>query len=432
MVTHVHGAHTAAAGDGYTEAWWLPDAGNITCVDRDADGVLTATPTGHDPDTNTWNVACEGTIANQLTNRHATVVANTNNDLFAGQGAATFGYHNDQPSATLWYHDHSLGMTRINVYAGPAGFWLVRDAAGVGGETGLLAPSVLPAPAPVAGEGLLETNVTGRHKYREIPIVIQGRSFNTDGSLFYPDNRAFFEGLNVEGTAGTPDAQFPGAPELQIDMDPLTSDIAPIWNPEAFFNTMVVNGVTWPKLEVAPALYRFRLLNGANSRFLNLALVKGESGTSSAEIPFYQIGTEQSLSPQVVRVETGFATPLPGDGRDVCTGNSGKKGDTKTCVQPLAASDPMQALLMGLAERADVIVDFRGLDNGDIITMTNTAPDAPFGGFPDVPADPSTTGQVMQFVVNTALLGQSPTDELRDPNNDGLYVNWHWLRKSPR
>ena len=55
-------------------------------------------------------------------------------------------------------------------------------------------------------------------------------------------------------------------------MDPLTSDIAPIWNPEAFFNTMVVNGVTWPQLEVAPAQYRFRLLNGSNSRFINLAL----------------------------------------------------------------------------------------------------------------------------------------------------------------
>ena len=67
---------------------------------------------------------------------------------------------------------------------------------------------------------------------------------------------------------------------------------------------------------------------------------------------------------------------------------------------------------MGLAERADVIVDFRGLPDGTIITMTNTAPDAPFGGFPDVPADPATTGQVMRFVVNQALLGASPSDEL--------------------
>ncbi len=173
-------------------------------------------------------------------------------------------------------------MTRLNVYAGPAGFWLIREADG--GETGLGTNMILPGPAPVAGEDLATTNfpdvlpdgtVVGgqRHKYREIPIVIQDRSFNADGSLFYPDNRAFFEGLNVAGTETAGTSQFgAGTGELQIDMDPATSDIAPIWNPEAFFNTMVVNGVTWPQLEVAPAQYRFRLLNGGNSRFLNLAL----------------------------------------------------------------------------------------------------------------------------------------------------------------
>lgn len=72
---------------------------------------------------------------------------------------------------------------------------------------------------------------------------------------------------------------------------------------------------------------------------------------------------------------------------------------------------------MGLAERADVIVDFRGLPDGTVVRMTNTAPDSPFGGFGDPEADPATTGQVMQFVVNTALLGASPSDELRE--NDG-------------
>ena len=101
-----------------------------------------------------------------------------------------------------------------------------------------------------------------RQAIREIPIVIQDRSFNADGSLFYPDNRAFFEGLNVEGTAEGGNAQFPGEPELRIPFvgDDPASDIAPTWNPEAFFNVMVVNGVSWPTLEVAPAMYRFRLL----------------------------------------------------------------------------------------------------------------------------------------------------------------------------
>ncbi len=442
MVVHVHGAHVGASGDGYTEAWWLPDANNINCVPRDANFELTATPTGYDATTNTWNVACEGAIANQLTNKNGIVVDHTNNPALpnAGQGAAKMGYPNDQPSSTLWYHDHSLGMTRLNVMAGPAGFWLVRDSAGIGGETGLAAGSILPGPAPVAGEDLLETNVTGRNKYREIPIVIQGRSFNTDGSLFYPDNRAFFEGLNVAGTAGTANEQFPGQPELQIDMDPATSDIAPIWNPEAFFNTMVVNGVTWPKLEVAPAQYRFRLLNGSNSRFLNLALkITNAAGKPRRaektyykreddgrwnidqrkirELNFYQIGAEQSLKPTVTAVSTGFATPLRFNRKGKSPIKNGK------VRRPKRQSTPQQALLMGLAERADVIVDFRGLPDGTIITMTNTAPDAPFGGFPDVPADPSTTGQVMRFVVNSAHLGLSPTDEIRQPRKPWNILN---------
>ena len=440
MVSHVHGAHVAAAGDGYTEAWWLPDANNITCVERDEDGVLTEQPTGYDENSNTWNVACEGTIANKLTNRGGTVVQNVNNPDFPQNtqdynGSAFYGYHNDQPSATLWYHDHSLGMTRLNVYAGPAGFWLVRDAAGIGGETGLMAGTILPGPAPVAGEDLVTTNFPAtlggsREKYREIPIVIQGRSFNADGSLYYPDNRAFFEGLNVAGSDANGQGQFPpGSGELQIDTNPSTSDIAPIWNPEAFFNTMVVNGTTWPVQEVAPALYRTRLLNGTNSRFLNLALMVTDAngapitvnksfpqyeddGRSKkpavvpvSELRFWQIGAEQSLKPTVTAIRTGFAS----NGLQANIQGVARKGPF-TAETP--ASDPMQALLLGPAERSDSIIDFRGLPNGTIITMTNTAPDAPFGGFPDVPADPATTGQVMRFIVNTALTGTSPTDHI--------------------
>jgi FtsP/CotA-like multicopper oxidase with cupredoxin domain len=368
IVTHVHGAHVEPHSDGYPEAWWLP-----VCNDVD-------------------DYATSGSLFDDATGM---------ND--GAQGYADYEYIQTQPAATLWYHDHSLGMTRSNVYAGPAGFWLVRGGAYdtvIDGKKGT--PAVLPGPAPVAGDTVLELNVPGdpvRGAIREIPIVIQDRSFNADGSLFYPDNRAFFEALNVEGTAGTPAAQFPGSPELQIDFVP-DSDIAPIWNPEAFFNTMVVNGVSWPKLEVAPARYRFRLLNGCNSRFLNLALVGG-TPADPFELPFIQIGAEQGFLPVTAEILTGFATPLPGDGTKPKPGNSMGKSGKLTRVP---APDPQQALLMGLAERADVIVDFSDLPNGTVITMINTAPDAPFGGFPDVPADPGTSGQVMQFVVNNALL----------------------------
>ena len=345
IITHVHGAHITPESDGYPEAWYLPRANNI-------------------PST----YATKGTLVNQY--------GRTTNPVNR-PGVAEFVYRNDQPSTTIWYHDHSLGMTRNNVYAGPAGFWLLREPGG--GETGLVS-GTLPGPAPVAGEDLATTNLPAslggsREKYREIPIVIQDRSFNADGSLFYPGDRAFFEGimpnmLNIALIGDTKDQ----------------SDIAPIWNPEAFFNTMVVNGVTWPVLEVEPDLYRFRLLDGCNSRFLNLSLrALDAAGTDLGEVPFYQIGAEQSLLPNVVKIETGFRTVLPGDG---------------TVPAASKAASPETALLMGLAERADVIVDFSNLPAGTTrVRMINTAPDAPFGGFPDIPADPSTTGQVMEFNV---------------------------------
>jgi spore coat protein A len=373
MVTHVHGAHVTAESDGYPEAWWLPAANDI--------------PAGY---------ATEGSLYSDI------------NGGAPGTGTAVFQYLNDQPTTTLWYHDHSLGITRLNVYAASAGFWLIRTA--TDGETGLTS-GTLPGPAP----GLLgDPNAPAATAIREIPIAIQPKSFNADGSQFYPANRAFFEGL---GTGQTFDQN--AADGLNIPFLPQAeSDISPVWNPEAFFNTITVNGNTWPKLEVAQARYRFRLLNASDSRFLNLSLFTlKKNGKKGNELPFFQIGAEQSLLPQVVQIETGYATPLtPG------------QAPPKNPSQKVKGTFKEQALLMGLAERADVIVDFSGLPNGTIVQMYNTAPDAPFGGFPDVPADPATTGQVMQFVVNAALNGQSPTDPTGNtpatsPYNIGLDAN---------
>jgi FtsP/CotA-like multicopper oxidase with cupredoxin domain len=311
IVTHVHGAHVGPESDGYPEAWWLP-------VATDIDGGL----------------AKSGSLFDDVTGTNP-------GDL----GYADFSYPNDQPATTLWYHDHTLGMTRLNVYAGPAGFWLVR-----GGNydkvddqsTAAAFDGVLPGPAPVSGEQVFDLNSPGnpvRNKIREIPVVIQDRSFNADGSLFYPDDRSFFEGLDPKN--------------LRIQTVPQNaSDVLPIWQPEAFFNDLSLDA-------------------------------------SGQEIPFYQIGAEQGFLPQVVRIQTGEQVTLPGDG-------------TEPAASPSA--DPT-ALLLGLAERADVIVDFSGLPDGTVVTMRNTAPDAPFGGFPDLPADPGTSGQVMQFVVKASLNG---------------------------
>ncbi|MGD8629628.1 MAG: multicopper oxidase [Gammaproteobacteria bacterium] len=338
IVTHVHGAHVEGHSDGYPEAWWLPAAKNI--------------PNKY---------ATRGTLFDDSTGSNP-------GDL----GYADFHYAQSQPATTLWYHDHTLGMTRNNVYAGPAGFWLVRggeyDTVDDTSKAGSTTDGVLPGPAPVAGQGVLALNVPGdpvRNAIREIPIVIQDRSFDNNGNLFYPKTRAFFEGLTNK------DMQIPFAPD---------SDVLPIWNPEAFFNVMVVNGVSWPELKVAPALYRLRLLNGCNSRFLWLKV-------DDPAVEVYQIGAEQGFLAAPVNMN---ALDLDGSG------------------------DGTAQILMALAERADVIVDFRGLADGTVVNLTNLGPDEPFGGgIPGVdfdPADPDTTGQVMRFVVDVSLLGGSPTD----------------------
>jgi spore coat protein A, manganese oxidase len=359
MVVHVHGAHVGPESDGYPEAWWLPAADNI--------------PEGY---------ATEGTFFASA-------------DDGTGEGDADFVYTNDQPSSTLWYHDHSLGMTRLNVYAAGAGFWLIREAND--GESGLLS-GVLPGPAPQAGQDP-NGNVEVRKLIREIPIAIQPKSFNADGTQYYPADRAFFEGL---GTGAT----FNDNTDLNIPFLPAnSSDIAPAWNPEAFFNTMVVNGRTWPVLEVAPERYRLRFVNASDSRFMNLSLFTvDQNGNKLQELPFYQIGSDQGLLPEVVQIETGFATV-------VSFGDPLPTGDQRT-----PGTFAEQALLLGPAERPDVIVDFTGLPSGTIVRMFNTAPDAPFGGFPDIPADPATTGQVMQFVVNNDLM--NPTGDPSSAPNE--------------
>lgn len=321
IVTHLHGAvGVGDESDGYAEAWYLPDAVDI--------------PDGH---------AREGTWYN----------------FFAAKAAATFGaewtpgsatsqYPNDQRAATLWYHDHTLGMTRANVYAGPAGFYIIRggpdgDDAVRDSRTG--APAVLPGPAPRANDKF-PSNKT----YYEIPLAIQDRSFHEDGSLFYPDSRAFFDG--IEG---------PFLPD---------TDISPIWNPEFFGNAMMVNGTTWPFHAVEQRRYRFRILNGCNSRFLILDF----GAIPGVEV--WQIGSDGGF----------LAAPV-----DVTAA-----GNT---------------LLLGPAERADVVVDFGGVPVGEWV-LRNVGPDEPFGGgVPGVdydPADPHGTGQVMQFRVFPAR-GPDPT-----------------------
>ncbi len=140
MVTHVHGAvGVGDESDGYPEAWYLPAARNI--------------PTGY---------ATEGTWYRFFKARAAIA-----NGATWGPGFATFEYPNLNRASTIWYHDHALGMTRLNVYAGPAGFFLLRggpagDAAVIDRRSGR--PAVLPGPAPKVGDAFPRTRPTTRSR----------------------------------------------------------------------------------------------------------------------------------------------------------------------------------------------------------------------------------------------------------------------------
>jgi spore coat protein A len=251
-VTHVHGARVMPDSDGYPDAW----------------------------------VASDGRSG-------------------SARAASPCHYPNDQPATTLWYHDHAIGITRLNIYAGLAGFYLIRDAE----EDSLNLPS-------------------GAY---EIPLMIQDRSFSADGSLSYP---------------------------------PAPQGTHPVWMQEFFGNAICVNGKATPFLEVEPRKYRFRIVNGSNSRFYHVTLVPADAsgkpnGKPVDAPPFIQIGSDGGLLPAALR---------------------------------------MHYLIFSPGERFDIVIDFSE-HKGASLALTNDAP-APYArGGEIVPSD------VMLFKVTKPLSG---------------------------
>jgi spore coat protein A len=220
-----------------------------------------------------------------------------------------YHYPNDQQATELWYHDHGLGTTRLNIFAGLAGFYFIRDDH----EDSLNLPD---------GDF-------------EIPLMIQDRSFNLDGSLFYP----------VIDAGGDPDQRVP-----------------PIWVPEFFGDTVLVNGKVWPFLEVEPRKYRFRMLNASNARWYHLTLNEAGAGGVPNGRPgpvFNIIGTDGGLRPFPVKATEILTAP---------------------------------------SERYDIIIDFAGAE-GKSFVLSNDGP-APFPGGGDVVPD-----KVMLFKVTKRLSG---------------------------
>ncbi|GDY31428.1 multicopper oxidase family protein [Gandjariella thermophila] len=159
---------------------------------------------------------------------------------------AVYVYPNTQPAATLWYHDNAMAVSRLNVYAGLAGLYLVRD-------------------------GIEDLLGLPRRAF-EVPLLIQDRTFRPDGSLSYP-------------AVGT-------------------SDRHPRWVPEFLGDTPVVNGRAYPFLDVEPRRYRLRVVNGSNARWYDLSFDDG-----SGRLPFWLIAGDQGLVTQPVRMTMMLLAP---------------------------------------------------------------------------------------------------------------------------
>jgi spore coat protein A, manganese oxidase len=185
-----------------------------------------------------------------------------------GKSAVNY-YPNRQDAAMLWYHDHTLGINRLNVFAGLFGAFIVRDQV----EDALNLP---------------------KGKY-EIPLALYDRVFDLEGQLNYP----------VSDNEKSP------------------------WVPEVFGDAILVNGKLFPYLEVEPRKYRFRVLNGANGRFFHLTF-SGEQkpgerpGTMFSGQTFHQIGTDQGLLPAPVPMK--LLSIAPGERADLIADFAGSAG----------------------------------------------------------------------------------------------------------
>lgn len=176
----------------------------------------------------------------------------------AGYSSDTSTYANGQEATTLWFHDHTLGRVRTNVYAGLAGMYLLRDDRDTG-----KADNALKLPA-------------GPY---EMELAIADRQFDKNGQLFFPS-----------GTPGNPNG---------LNGPPPNPDYHPYWSPEFFGDVITVNGKAWPYVSVEPRRYRFRVLDASNARFYRAALFAADAmGFPDMNAPgplLHQIGSDGGL-----------------------------------------------------------------------------------------------------------------------------------------
>jgi spore coat protein A len=235
----------------------------------------------------------------------------------------TFTYYNEQLAGMVWYHDHALGNTRTNVYAGLAGLYFIRDAQDTGKPDN---PLRLPA-APY-----------------EIPLVLQDKTFDADGSLFYPT----------------------------VGVVPL---VHPQWVPEFFGDVAVVNAKITPFAAVEPRRYRLRMVNGSQARFYNLKFTNTKNGKIQT---FHQIGTDGGL----LRAPVAMTSLLlaPGERADVIVDFAGLAG-----AQIQLKNDAKAPYPMG---RGGQVTQLMAFNVTKPLNGTDTTTPAASLTLPDIPALP--------------------------------------------
>jgi spore coat protein A len=330
IVTHLHGGHTEPSSDGHPEAWFTQQRSG-----PGGTGPLEVGP------------------------------------HFVSQTAT---YENDQPGATLWYHDHALGLTRLNVYMGLAGFYLLQDE----NRLDLAARGVLPSGA------------------YDLGLAIQDRAFTSNGQLYYPA----YKGDVLPGTSDTVGDVVPQA------FYDARGESAPSAMPEFFGDVLLVNGMAWPKLPVAEGEYQFRLLNGSDSRFYVLKV-------SNPSVAVHLVGTDSGLLPSARTIMDGDGQQEPNEFLLLAPGD---RVDLVFDFSALKDGDTVQLLNVGPAYEP-----FKGISaDGELAGgVTAAGPDDPVGA-------------VMQFDVTSTLppsqcsvtdgvpLATNFTHLAADANNDGV------------
>jgi spore coat protein A len=236
---------------------------------------------------------------------------------------AEYYYPNQQSARLLWYHDHALGITRLNAYAGIASAYVIYDDY----ELSLVAGGHLPGPIDP----------------RTLYLVFQDKIF-VAGNIDKQDPT--WAALMPQTRPG--DLWYPHVYEPdRWDLAPGGNPPRPSAIPEFFGDTMLVNGTVYPFVHVERRQYRLRLLNACNARFLNPRLVYARGSgfpadTEPSKVPgpaFVQIGSEGGFLPSPAVVNAHGTTQL----------------------------------LLAPAERADLIVDFRDVPVGSTLILYNDA-----------------------------------------------------------